>query len=272
MKIWTKRQYLTYMLLFALLLVDFSRSLLNLIVRDLLDPSVVQIYFNQLKILSNLLFMFQWQGSVPILIFILGLNRDRLQEMNIDRFYVFMLITAGLLPLYKSPHIFPYNFFGVIALIYAVYILFSKKVKFGVVDSNALKMILLITGVFAGIIICIAGFSEAIKINPSNSGQLLDRFLFQIIPGSIYEEAMYRGVLYMLLMDVGVSRSKAFYIQAFWYSGKHISFLLVSPFFYWIILPITGLTYGYIAMRSKSLTLTAFAHLLYNILVLFVYS
>lgn len=273
MKTWTKRQYLTYILLFALLFVDFSQSLFSLIINDLIDPSVMQNYINQLKISANLLFAFQWLGSFPVIIFILSLNRDRLQEMNIDRFYAFMLVTAGLIPLYKSPIIspynFPYNVFGVIALIYAVYILFSNKVKFGVIDSNALRMILLITGVFAGITVCITGFSEAIKISLPHSGQLLDRFLFQQIPGLIYEEAMYRGVLYMFLMDVGVSKSKAFFIQAFWFSGKHVHFLL-SPFVYWIIFPILGLTFGYLAMRSKSLTPSTIAHLLYSTLVLFV--
>ncbi|MBI5351124.1 MAG: CPBP family intramembrane metalloprotease [Chloroflexi bacterium] len=272
MKTWTKRQYLTYILLFALLLVDFSRSLFVLIF-DLLDPSVVQIYTSQLSILDRYLFVFQWLGSFPVIIFILRLNRDRLQEMNMDRFYVCLLVIAGLIPLYKSPNIFPFNFFAVItviALIYAVYFLFSNKVKFGVIDFNALRMILLITGVFAGITVCIAGFGEAIKINLPHSGQLLDIFLFQQIPGLIYEEAMYRGMLYIFLMDVGVSKSKAFYIQAFWFWIKHMHFSL--PFFFWIMLPILSLTYGYIAMRSKSLTPSTLAHLLYSTLVLFVYS
>lgn len=270
MKTWTKRQYLTYILLFALLLVDFSREIFLLII-DLLDPSVVQIYTPQLRILERYLFVFQWLGSFPVILFILRLNRDRLQEMNMDRFYVFLLVIAGLIPLFKSPNIFPFNLFAVItviALIYAVYFLFSSKVKFGVIDFNALRMILLITGVFTGIIVCIAGFSDTISL--PHPGQLLDIFLFQQIPGLIIEEAMYRGVLYMFLMDLGVSKSKAFYIQAFWFWIKHMDFEF--PFHFWIIFPILSLTFGYIVARSKSLTPSTFAHLLYNTLVLFVYS
>src|SRR5919109_1550613 len=121
MKTWTKRQYLTYILLFALLFVDFSRELFLLIVRDLLDPSIKQIYTPQLRILETYLFVFQWLGSFPVMISILKLNRDRLQEMNIDRFYVFMLVTAGLIPLFKSPNIFPFNFFAVISFIALIY-------------------------------------------------------------------------------------------------------------------------------------------------------
>ena len=158
MKTWTKRQYLTYILLFALLFVDFSRALFFLIVNDLLDPSVVQIYTPQLRILVRYPNMFQWLGSFPIIIFILKLNRDRLQEMNIDRFFVLMLITAGLIPLYKYPDIFPYNFFGVIALIYAVYILFDNTAKFAIVDRNSFLKTLLMIGTLAGLIFWINGF------------------------------------------------------------------------------------------------------------------
>ena len=273
MKTWTKRQYLTYILLFAFLLLDFSQALFFLIVRDLLDPSVVQIYTPQLRILAGYLNVFQWLGSFPIIIFILKVNRDRLQEMNIDRFYMLMLVTAGMIPLYKSPYIFPYNFLAVIsftALIYAVYILFSNTAKFAIVDRNSFLKTLLIIGTLAGIIFWINGFIHTVIKGVPNI-KLSDTFVFQQIPGLIYEEAMYRGVLYMFLMDVGVSKPKAFFIQAFWFSGKHIHLLLAFPFFYWIIFPILSLTFGYIVMRSKSLTLSAFAHLLYSTYVEFAF-
>ena len=213
MKTWTKRQYLTYILLFALLFSDFFLSLFFLIVNDLLDPSVVQIYTNQLRILGNLLFMFQWQGSFPVIIFILRLNRDRLQEMNIDRFYVLMLITAGLIPLYKSPNIFPFNFLGIIALIYAVYILFGNTAKFAIVDRNSFLKTLLMIGTLAGLIFWINGFIDTVITGLPNI-KLSDTFVFLKIPASIYEETIYRGVMYMFLIDVGVSKSKALFIQA----------------------------------------------------------
>lgn len=264
MKTWTKRQYLTYILLFALILVDFSRELFILIVRDLLDPAIRQNYDEQLRTLEPILYAIQVLGSFPILVLVLTLNRDRLQEMNIDRFYVVLLIISGLFTLYA----YKYEFLAVIALIYAVYILFSDKVRFGVIDFNGLRVMLLVVGVFVGVQFCMYSFSDVINISPPSS-ELLDRFLFRIIPGSIYEEAMYRGVLYMFLMDVGVGKSKAFYIQAFLFSFKHISYLLENPFFFWITLPIVSLIYGYIAMRSKSLTPSTLVHLLYNTRVVF---
>ncbi len=259
MKTWTKNQALTYILLFALLLINFSRGLFVLIVGDLLDPSVEQIYRGQLRTLERILFSLQWWGSFPAIVFVIKLNRDQLQRLNIDRLFVFMLIVAALIQLYR----YPYNFFAVIALIYAVYILFDRKAGFGVVDPNMFRIILLISVVFVGIIVFATGFPNAIKLGIPNL-ELLDIFVFKVVPGSIYEEAIYRGILYMFLMDLEVSKSKAFYLQAFSFWIIHMGDLLALPSFFWLILPILSLIYGYIAMRSKSVTPSAFAHLLYN--------
>ncbi|MBV6449842.1 MAG: hypothetical protein MHPDNHAH_00555 [Anaerolineales bacterium] len=262
MKTWTKQQALTYILLFALLLAALSRGLFNLIVGDLLDPSFEQIYEYQLRSMDRILFSLYWFGELPVIVFVIKLNRDQLQRLNVDRLFVFMLVTAGLIQLYKYPfNIF--NIFAVIALVYAVQILFDKKVSFGVVDQNGLRMILLIAGVLAGITFCATGFFHNVKLELPDT-ELFDRFLIQIVPGSIYEEAVYRGILYMFLTDLGVSKSKAFYIQAFAFWIVHMGNLFVSPSYFWLILPIHSLIYGYIAMRTKSLTSSAIAHLLYN--------
>lgn len=151
-----------------------------------------------------------------------------------------------------------------IAAIYAVYILFGNQVKFSVMDPKALWITLLIIGLFAGITVYMAGFP--IKIPNTEA---VRHFLLNVIPGTIYEEAVYRGMLYMFLMDLGVSKPKAFFIQAFLFWITHINYLFMFPFYFWIILPIHSLIYGYIAMRSESLTASTFAHLLYNTLVLY---
>lgn len=248
MKTWTKHQALTYTLLFALLLAAFSRGLFNLIVGDLLDPSFEQIYEYQLRTLDRILFSLHWFGEFPAIVFVIQLNRDKLQRLNVDRLFVFMLITAGLIQLYKYPFTI-FNIFAVIALIYAVHILFDKKAGFGVVDRNVFRIILLIAVVFAGVMFFAAGFPNAIKLGLPST-ELFDRFLFQIVPGSIYEEAVYRGILYMFLMDLGVSKSKAFYIQAFAFWIVHMGNLFESPSYFWLMLPSHSLIYGYIAMRS----------------------
>ena len=263
MKTWTKQQALTHAILLILLVVDFSQSLLVLIHDDLLSPLVKEIYTNQFKFWRTFLYGLMLFGSFPIIMLVIRLNQAQLQKMNMDWFYAVMLITAGLIGLYSLP----YNCFAGIALLYAVYILFDNKIRFGVADQNALRMILLIASGFAGIMILIVGFFDATKIAFLNTEQSVRHFLFEAIPFSIYEEAVYRGMLYMFLKDLGMSESKTFYTQALLFWISHINYLLESAIGFWITLPILSLTLGYIAFRSKSITPSAIAHILYNAVV-----
>jgi len=155
------------------------------------------------------------------------------------------------------------------AVIYAVSILLGKRVKFAVMDPKALRIFLLIIGVLAGTVVYMTSFNDAIRISFPWTQASVRHFVLQVIPGTIYEEAVYRGMLYMFLMDIGVSKPKTFYIQAFLFWITHINYLFRFPFAFWIVIPILSLTLGYIAMRSKSLTPSTFAHLLYNTLVLY---
>jgi membrane protease YdiL (CAAX protease family) len=263
MKTWTKQQALTHAILLLLLVVDFSQSLLVLIHDDMLSPATKDIYADRFQFWLILLYGLIWFGSFPIIMLVIRLNQDQLQKMNIDRFYVVMLITAGLIGLYSLP----YNCFAGIALLSAIYILFDNKIRFGVADQNALRMILLIASVFAGVMILLVGFFDTTKIDLLNTEHSVRHFLLEAIPFSIYEEVVYRGMLYMLLKDLGMSESKTFYIQAFLFWISHINYLLESAVSFWIILPILSLILGYIAYRSKSITPSAIAHILYNAMV-----
>jgi membrane protease YdiL (CAAX protease family) len=258
MKTWTKQQALTHTILLILLIADFSQSLLVLIYDDLLSPSVREIYIDQFKFWIISLYWFILLG-IPLIVLVIRLNRDQLQKLNMDRLYVVMLITAGLIGLY----VLPYNCFAIIAVIYVVYIVLDHKVKFGVFDSNTLRMILSVVGIFAGIMFFITSLSNTIRIDP-NAEQSLRAFLLESIPNSIYEEAVYRGMLYMFLKDLGMSEVKVICAQALLFWIKHINYLFASPVTFWIVLPILGLLLGYIVFRSKSLTPSTIAHVLYN--------
>jgi membrane protease YdiL (CAAX protease family) len=172
-----------------------------------------------------------------------------------DQFFVLLLIICGLLGLY----VLPYNCFSGIAFIYLLYALLSKKIKFGSVNRNLLRVSLWMVGISAGGFLLISSFLNMPKI-----GQNMNYFLFEVIPFSVYEEAVYRGILIMFLKDLLYSESKILYIQAFFFWISHISYLIESPSTFWVFIPILGLTLGCIALRTKSITLSAIAHILIN--------
>lgn len=156
MKTWTKYQVVTHSILFALLILYFSNSLLSLIYNSLLSPAIRDAYSDKIEFWGILLYGLIYFASFPVIAVVLKLNQDQLQKLNIDKFYVILLITAGLCVLYSLP----YNCFAGIAVIYAVYILFDNKTRFGVVDDGAFRMILLIVSVCAGIMIFIISFAD----------------------------------------------------------------------------------------------------------------
>ena len=74
----------------------------------------------------------------------------------------------------------------------------------------------------------------------------------------------------MFLKDLGLSDSKAIFLQAFIFGAKHINYLFSSPFSFWLAIPLLGLILGIIVFRTKSLTVSTFVHLLYNIFAGFI--
>lgn len=245
-----------------MLIVYFSNSLLGLIFNSLLSPAARGVYSDKLNFWALLLYGLIYFGSFPVIMVVIKLNQSQLQKLNIDRFYILALIAAGSIILYSIP----YNPLAIIALCYGVYVLLDNKVRFGTVDRSVLRLILLIAGLVGGLIMWIVGSADA-GLVLEKSEQWRREFLLETIPISICQEAVYRGMLYMFLKDLGASESKALYVQALLFWIGHINHLLGSPIFFWIVLPILSLILGYIVSRSISLTASTLAHLLYNAFV-----
>ncbi|MEP6896626.1 MAG: CPBP family intramembrane glutamic endopeptidase [Chloroflexota bacterium] len=258
MKNWARHQWITYSILFILLVLNFSQSLMVLIYDDL------HIQTEQLRLWTILLYGLILFGSFPVIAVVIRLNQDDLQKLNIDKFYIILFIFAGLSGLY----LLPYNFFAGIALIYLLYILFGGRVIFGVSDRAAPRTILATVGVCVGVVALKIGFLSHIAIiDLLGDKQSIRHALTESIPFAIYEEAVFRGMLYMFLRDLGLNETKTIYVQAVLFWAKHVNYLISAPLMFWVILPILSLIYGYIAIRSKSLTSSSIVHILYNTFV-----
>jgi membrane protease YdiL (CAAX protease family) len=132
-------------------------------------------------------------------------------------------------------------------------------------------MILWVVVGYVVILICLSSIGARIEITGQTDGtKSLRHFLLEIIPFSIIEEAVFRGMLYMFLVDLGVSQNKTFWIQAFVFWISHINYIISSPVNFWLTIPILSLLLGYLAHRSRSLTPSAIAHILYNSIAAFV--
>src|SRR5262245_5419739 len=103
----SRHQWVTYVILLILVVSNFCQSLMVLIYDDL-HIQTEQLGFWKIILYGLILF-----GSFPIIAVVVRLNQDGLTTLNIDKFYIILLVFAGLSGLY----FLPYNFFAGIALI-----------------------------------------------------------------------------------------------------------------------------------------------------------
>jgi len=258
MKSITKRQVITYSILLLLLVLNVSESTMVLIHDDILNLKTNSGASDQLANWVILLYGLLLFGGFVAIAIVIALNQDDLQRLNMDKSFVVMFLISGLTGLY----VLPYNCFAAVAVVFLIYALLSNKLKFETADRSPLINIL--------------GFSLLVTsgclllVGSSLNIQNMSFFFVEAIPFSVYEEAVYRGMLYMLLKDLNLSESKIFFTQVFVFWISHINYLLSDPLNFWVFIPIIGCTLGYIALRSKSITPSAIAHIFINVLYGFI--
>ena len=245
----TTKRNISYLVLMLLLFMRISVSAL-FFTRDVLSISgESDLLFDWAALFYVTLLL----GGLPAVVVAIALNQDDLQKLNIDRLYVILLLLAGIIQLYQ----FPYNFLSGIAIFYLIYLLAMKKKIFHNTYRGDLKVNWWVLG--AIYFICSV-------INLSNIENNIQVFIFEIVPFSIFEEAVYRGLLYMLLNSLKFSDTKILYVQAFIFWISHIEILLKNPFGFFVLIPIVSILLGYIIFRMRSLSYSSIAHIAVNFL------
>jgi len=261
MKTISRNQTISYLILLFLLILNISESSMVLIHDDILHLIANATTSDPLANWVVAFYGLALFGSFSAIAVIIALNRDDMQKMNMDKSFVLLLLICGALGLYSLP----YNCFSVIAFLYLVYAMFGRKIRFGIPVHTTLWRIVWIISIIASILFVFYGFLHVLKIE-----QNMNLFFFESVPFSVYEEAVYRGVLFMFLKDLELSEPKIIYIQAFLFWISHINYALESPVYFWIFIPVLGLILGYIALRSKSITTSSVIHILVNFFTVFV--
>jgi membrane protease YdiL (CAAX protease family) len=264
MKTLTKSQVITYIIFFMLLISRISLSIINFIASTFSNTGAVPAWSNWLNAIGPWINVFYTFGAFPLIAIVILLNQDDLQSLNIDKFFIFIFICSGFAT--SAEYILGLGCLtGILPLLFSIYALSDNGMKFSNTNPNVWRMSLIIISLF---VVCFIAVNSS--LNMSKVEQTMSSSFFHIIAGSVSEEAIYRGLLWMFLKNLKWSESKVFFFQAFIFWISHIDYLLESPFSFWIFIPLLGLLLGYIVLRSKSITPSALAHILINLLVVFV--
>jgi len=250
-------QVITYVV-FAVLLVTRVSGPLIALLTNIVGTGMSSEWIDSLDQTVRMLYAFFLLGSYPLIAVVITINRDDLKILNMDKPFVLIFIFLGLTIFWT--YISPFDWIAGIATILMFYLLLKGKLNFGNTDPNVLRIILVVIGMF------VLGLWMATSLlNMPMIEQKLYLFFYESIPTSIYEEVIYRGILWMLLRNLNWSEPKILLFQVFLFWVSHLHFLFRNPVQFWIFTPIVSLLLGYIVLRSKSITPSAIAHVLINL-------
>jgi membrane protease YdiL (CAAX protease family) len=196
---------------------------------------------------------------------IVGLNRHRLASLNIDRPFVIALMIGGFLYLFYLP-----LEVGIPVVIAAGFLLWAYQqnhfVLKNTIEYPSGTFPLILISVFLALLPIIL-FHPIIK-NPVNLQLILASIAstFQAQLALIaFEEVIFRGALWAYLRHLGWNGLTIFFTQAFLFWIAHSKYIfLENPYSFWVAVPLISLLLGLIAWRSKSLTPSTIAHVLFN--------
>lgn len=186
-------------------------------------------------------------------------NRDELQSLNIDGGFVFLFVLCGLS--YWSYFPWPTGWITLLVPVVLFILNRNRKFKLIVMEPVAARAILIVLIIFFLISMFILGSLNTTKILEIN------RNLVYGAPFVLMEEIIFRGLLWSFLTNLNLSASKILVLQTFLFGISHINNMVVDPVFFWLLVPLIGLTLGIIVWRSKSMTASFVAHSLINFLL-----
>jgi membrane protease YdiL (CAAX protease family) len=233
---------------FSLLFLIVGRFLISIPVYR--SGSVAMSYWGEVTFLCI---------AYSLISFLLWANKSSLYKMNIDKNFIIIFIVLGYLYSFLIPLAF-----GILlgtATTLTVGVFFSSESKYTKNEFGYSSFFLSL------IILLILDFIYFIIIQKAKlfmgSMSVVDVIFLVNPPFLLAEEFVFRGLLWGFLRDLKFSENKIIYIQAFLFWLCHFYF---APIVLWILFPLISILLGYLASRTKSITLSLFLHFLHNFL------
>jgi membrane protease YdiL (CAAX protease family) len=206
--------------------------------------------------------------TFTLLTVVIWLNKENLSDLNIDRYFIMVLILTGVL-LFLYFGISPLGIVAGISALSLFYLLKSNKLQAEKAQKPTTLLIITLIGITPVVLLRLLSHELSFYIEGFHKLSEIELmwFVVRYTWGVAYEEMLFRGMLWMILRDEKIYSSLIIFIQAFLFWIIHAN--SVSGFSFWIILPMVSLWFGFLVRRSKSLIPSTMAHFLYNITIEF---
>lgn len=199
-------------------------------------------------------------GSYMLITISFVLNNRDLRSFNIDIFSYLVIITCLVIVFWIF--FWPIGWLTGLLAIFMFFLLLKKKLFFAHTVPIGWALIIIFSIVFSVGLLVTYDFHDVLGVL---KGQEIRTIFFRMTPLIVWEEVVFRGMLWMFLKSRNVSEPKIIVIQAFLFWISHIEYILLDPIFFWITIPIFSLLCGLVVWRSKSLTPSIIGHILFNL-------
>lgn len=191
---------------------------------------------------------------------LIRINKPRLYLLNFDRNSMFFFVLLGI-----TYAVLLYQSIGIFLFLMVVYNrdLLSQNVAFAKTESS-LKSILL--GVLGALTLLIYFGVQPDALRFSGNVDIAGAILQANAPVVFFEEFIFRGVLWMALRRINLGERWILLIQAALFGFAHYYFYFDYPVFLFVVIPISGILFGAMVYRTKSIFLSLVCHFLFNII------
>lgn len=226
-----------------------------------------------IRYLADFSFLIQLTGALTsigvifitytLILFSIFLNKEKLQELNIDKISFWIILgTCSLLAWSYLPFALGFFMFAIVGYFAIEY----RKNKFEFQSSTfSIKTFAIALFMLTPLLLLILN-SNLIITNE----QIINAVFKATFFGVVFEEYLFRGVLWGYLRSQGVGEYKILVIQAILFWLSHYQALLDGSLSFWTTIPFAGVILGLLALRSKSLTTGIVTHFFYNFLLGFI--
>lgn len=190
------------------------------------------------------------------------INQKRLYCLRVDKASFSLLFFLGFLLFLALPW---FSFLQIVLVLFIV-ALFCFQAGRATEYAHTSKGLLLPMLVF---ILCLApSYFLAFKINTISAlldGERWINILITVVPGSVVEEFIFRGLLVYFLEKLNWNTNKVIFFQGFLFWFSHINRMNESLVWFFVLLPIYSWFFGYISNKAKSIGPSSMVHILLNI-------
>ena len=194
---------------------------------------------------------------------VIWLNRNDLQGLNLDKYFIIGFIIIGCLYSLMIP-LASGIFLGIVTLI-NVWALSSNKFCFESAPTHNKQAIIFILIMQTPLFLKLWLLGNSITW-PN------DRTVYEAIfrvnpPFVVFEEVVFRSLLWAFLARANLKGYQIILIQAILFWLSHLKYYTSDPASFWVWIPFISIILGVIVWRSKSITPSIIGHYLYNLLL-----